>query len=316
MTAPANNASFYASFAELDSLKREAKTQSKDSLRAAAQQFESLFTQMMLKSMRDATKSIGDQLAGSNDVDFYQGMYDQQLAAQLSKGKGLGLADMLVEQLTRSGMVKTDDTSSGAATTSSQAATQVAVPAASNISSADNFQTSTSREEFVKNMWPYADKAAKSLGVSPGTLVAHAALETGWGKNIPCNADGSSSFNFFGIKASSREQGVVASSRTTEYDKGMAVNRVELFKSYASPGQCFEDYAALLKNDPRYAGAQNSGSDANQFAQALQQGGYATDPHYADKLQAVASSLSSWLTRAAQTSSFAGSGRNSGGGIS
>jgi flagellar protein FlgJ len=313
MTAPVDNASFYASFAELNALKREAKTQSKDSVRAAAQQFESLFTQMMLKSMRDATKSIGDQLAGSNEVDFYQSMFDQQIASQLSKGKGLGLADLLVQQLTRSGLVQNSQGSAASSATSTNAAPASGTPETTSKTTA---ALSTSREDFVRKLWPHAEKAAQTLGVAPGTLVAQAALETGWGKNVPCNADGSSSYNLFGIKASTRWQGDAIAAHTTEYEQGQAVSKMERFKSYESLEHCFDDYAALVQNSPRYASARNSGADSARFAQALQQGGYATDPRYAQKLQAVADGLNSWMQRAAQDSSSASSGRNIAGGVS
>src|SRR6185369_2642769 len=91
------NASFYADPASLNGLKQGAATQSPQALREAARQFESLFTNMMLKSMRSATGK--DPLFGSDQADFYQDMFDQQLAVQLGKGRGLGLADMLVRQL-------------------------------------------------------------------------------------------------------------------------------------------------------------------------------------------------------------------------
>src|SRR5690606_36037630 len=90
------NASFFADPAALGTIKRDAAAQSPEALRETAKQFESLFTTMLLKSMRAA--SPGDPYA-SDQQDFYQDMFDQQLAAQLSKGKGLGLADMLVRQL-------------------------------------------------------------------------------------------------------------------------------------------------------------------------------------------------------------------------
>ncbi len=348
-TSNVKDASFYADFGSLAALKRDAKVDSEKSLRAAAQQFESLFTDMMLKSMREA--SFGDSLTGSSEVDFYQGMFDQQLSSQLSKGKGLGLADMLVQQLTRSGLVAggttadatlattasdataTEDggsVSDGSATTplstvsiaertrqTMLAAAWVAqradaepadmsAPQLSITADAQSTAQSESNEAvqadaeawppatpqaFVERLLPHAQAAAQQLGVDATTLVAHAALETGWGKHMPCNADGSSSFNLFGIKASGDWQGKVASSATLEYEQGVAVKRVERFKSYESPADCFSDYADLLGSKSRYADARNSGANTAQFAQALQQGGYATDPNYASKLGAVATTL-------------------------
>lgn len=330
MTAPIDNASFYADPAALNALRRDAKTQSKESLRAAAQQFESLFTQMMLKSMREA--SFGDSLTGSQEMDFYQGMFDEQLSAHLSKGKGLGLADMLVEQLTRSGVIRQPGGDSDAAGTKSPDATHHAqpttvvgeaaglgtrpiVPASGSTTSA--VWPPASREAFVKQLWPHAEKAGERLGVAPSTLIAHAALETGWGRSMPVNADGSASFNLFGIKATAQWNGATTQSRTTEFENRSAVSRVERFKSYESPAECFEDYANLLGGAARYAGARDTGADAQRFAKALQQGGYATDPEYAKKLSATAAGLASTLARGSNAvtldSSYAALGRNNGG---
>src|SRR6185295_4987557 len=118
MTSPvdpsltANSPSVYTDLNGLSALKRDAKAQSPESVRKVAQQFESIFAKMVLSSMRQA--NFGDQLMGGDQQQFYQGMFDDQLAVELTKGKGLGLADMLVQQLTRSGLVK-GDTSAGSA---------------------------------------------------------------------------------------------------------------------------------------------------------------------------------------------------------
>jgi peptidoglycan hydrolase FlgJ len=304
MTSPATNANFYADFKSLSALKAEAKTDQQKALRAAAQEFESLFTSMMLKSMRAATSGIGGT-DNSNEMDLYQGMFDQQIASQLSKGKGLGLADMLVQQLTRSGLVsganaahtQDADTQSSAAqshtmtTSSTSVNTDEAAAASTNSASA-----LMSPASFVKSLWPSAQAAAKKLGVDPATLVAHAALETGWGKHVPCNADGSSSFNLFGIKAGSTWQGSSVAASTQEFEQGTAVTRVDRFKSYASVDECLSDYASLLSDHSRFQSALNTGSDAGQFANALQRGGYATDPDYARKLAAVAKNVNSLAT--------------------
>lgn len=346
MTTPANNASFYADFGSLAALKRDARTDSPQALRAAAQQFESLFTNMMLKSMRAA--SFGDALTGSSDVEFYQGMFDQQLAVQMSKGRGMGLADMLVQQLTRSGLAGSAgaqaattlqssataaasiatqasgtttgsdrqallnavravlDAQAGAASGDSDSLESFALPDSLQAQSMPDFSTATnvdaasaqqwpptSPADFVRQMLPQAQAAASKLGVDATTLVAHAALETGWGKHVPCAADGSSSFNLFGIKAGSDWQGGKLDASTLEFEQGAFVRKVERFKAYDSPADCFEDYAQLLGNARRYATARNAGSDSLQFAQGLQRGGYATDPDYASKLHAVANAVQS-----------------------
>jgi peptidoglycan hydrolase FlgJ len=282
MTAPINT-SF--DFAALASLRNDAKAQDPAALKEAAKQFESLFTHMLLKSMRDANKGFGeDSMFSSSQGDFYQDMFDDQMAMQLSKGKGLGLADMLVQQLTRAGMVKpAEETDPTQPMTSSQ-----------SISSADSHQPlSQSKADFVRTMWPHAQRAGTQLGVDPHALLAQAALETGWGKSVPSQPGGASSFNLFGIKAGSSWAGATTSVPTLEFEEGVAVRRVERFRAYASPADSFTDYAALIRNNPRYENAVGVGGDVATFASALQEGGYATDPNYAKKLVVVAAEVRS-----------------------
>ncbi len=329
MTAPANNATFYADFKSLAALKREASTDSQKALRGAAQQFESLFINMMLKSMRDATSSIGDSLTGGNEMDLYQGMFDEQIATQMAKGKGLGLADLLVQQLNRTGLVKPSAAPQASSQTTSSLPSSNGDNGNSNIATGDSKKTSAvapgrttshavadkltshhatasahrntavqfkSPADFVAKMWPHAQEAAKQLGVDPTTLIAHAALETGWGKHIPCDSDGNSSHNLFGIKAGGNWNGQSMANTTVEYSDGVAVKKVDRFKAYDSMAQCFADYASLLASHTRYSKTLHSGSNTAQFAAALQKGGYATDPDYAHKLKAVARSVMSLVS--------------------
>jgi flagellar protein FlgJ len=271
MTAPIN-ASF--DFSALASLRNDAKAQDPSALKEAAKQFESLFTQMLLKSMRDANRSFGeDSLFGSSQGDMYQDMFDDQIAMQLSKGKGLGLADMLVQQLTQSGMVKPSEATAPTQTVSS---------------SAEHQPLTQSKEDFVRMMWPHAQRAGNALGVDPSALVAQAALETGWGRAVPSHASGSSSFNLFGMKAGSSWNGATTHVPTLEFEDGMPVRKVERFRAYSSPADSFNDYARLIGGNPRYENARGAGGDVATFASALQEGGYATDPNYARKVVAVA----------------------------
>ena len=279
-TAPIDS-SFYADPQGLAALKREARTQSPEAVRETAKQFESLFTTMLLKSMRAATPQ--DSLFGSDQQDFYQDMFDQQLATQLSKGKGLGLADMLVQQLMRGGA---PDVAPGVAVPGSAPA----LPAAIARPTASTWPPAT-REDFVQALLPAAKRAGEQLGVDPSTLIAHAALETGWGKSLPQAADGSCSFNLFGIKAGSSWGGARVDAATTEFVQGKSERQQAQFRAYQSPEECLQDYANLLGGNSRYAGALGTGSDAAAFAGALQRGGYATDPDYAQKLTNVARDL-------------------------
>jgi flagellar protein FlgJ len=297
MTAPVNT-SF--DFASLASLRNDATTkQDVATLKEAAKQFESLFTQMMLKSMRDANRSFSEgSMFSSSQGDFYQDMFDDQISLELSKGKGLGLADVLVRQLAQSGMVKGTD-----ATAAAQAAASAEFPSTTqNVTSAAGHQPlAKSKEDFVKMMWPHAQRAGQALGVDPSALVAQAALETGWGRAVPNHADGSS-FNLFGIKAGSSWEGATANVPTLEFEEGVAVRKVERFRAYDSPADSFNDYARMIGNNPRYENARGAGGDVTTFASALQEGGYATDPNYAQKIVAVADEVRALTQSSSDTS--------------
>lgn len=264
-----------ASFGDTQSLaalKRADRAGTPDALRETARQFESLFTRMLLKSMRDS--SFGDPLAGQ-EAGFYRDLHDDQLAIELSKGPGLGLADMLVAQLQRAGVAP------------------AAAPQAADIAGATAAAaTEATRRRFVQDLWPHAEAAGTELGVDPRTLIAHAALETGWGQHVPQGEGGRSSHNLFGIKATAW-RGERATARTTEFAGGVAATRTEAFRAYGSPAESFRDYVALIRDNPRYAAARGAGTDAGAFARALQAGGYAPDPDYAAKLEQVASVLKS-----------------------
>jgi flagellar protein FlgJ len=272
------NAALYADPAALGALKREAAAQTPEALRETAKQFESLFTSMLLKSMRESLP--GDPF-GSDQQDFYQDMFDQQLATQLSKGKGLGLADVLVRQLMQ-----------GAG-----AEHAGAMPAAANGTAQSGSAGATSSwpprdaDDFVRTIRPAATAAAQELGVDADCIIAHAALETGWGRSVPTGADGQPSFNLFGIKAGGSWKGAVHESRTQEFIDNRMQQVDAGFRAYASPEQSMRDYVGLLKGSPRYAGALGTGSDVGAFARGLARGGYATDPDYVAKLTAVAARL-------------------------
>jgi flagellar protein FlgJ len=269
------NPSLYADPAALGALRRDAANQSPEALRETAKQFESLFTSMLLKSMRAA--SPGDPY-GSDQQDFYQDMFDQQLATQLSGGKGLGLADVLVRQLMQGAGAMTEG--AGQADAAGQVSSGHAWPP-------------RSADEFVRAIRPAATEAARDLGVDPDTVIAHAALETGWGSSMPAGADGQPSFNLFGIKAAGNWNGRAQAARTHEFLDGRMQQVSDAFRAYDSPDQSIRDYVGLLKSSPRYAGALNTGSDAGAFARGLVRGGYATDPDYVAKLTAVAARLKS-----------------------
>lgn len=277
-----------------NALRQAAQSDSKAALPVVARQFESIFTQMMLKSMREA--SMGNGLMDSQASDAWRDMYDQQLSIVLSQGgRGLGIARMLVHQLGGAG---TD-----APVPMAEARTAAAAPGGGGRSLpgtvADVARTAgrqllrwlpADAGDFVRELAPYARRAAHKLGVSMRALLAQAALETNWGQNMPVRADGRSSNNLFGIKAGGGWDGESVGVPTVEFEDGVAVRRRAQFRAYDSPAQSFADYAELIGSSPRYARVRGCGDDVRGFAHALVSGGYATDPAYADKVAAVANS--------------------------
>ncbi len=297
--AATSAADTYTDFSGLQALKRSAAKDDPAAIRKVAQQFESMFTRMMLKSMRDAVGT--DPIFGSDEEKTYQGMYDDQLALQLSKGRGLGLADMLVKQLQRtaaagaaSAGTATGAAPAGGATPAGAltgpgtggAPAKPALPAAS----------AATQQKFIDGLLPQAKQAAQQLGVDPSNLIAQAALETNWGRNLPHDGSGQSSNNLFGIKATGSWDGPSVQARTSEVGTdGTTTTLAAPFRSYADATQSFQDYVSLLRSNPRYAAALNTGSDARAFATGLQRGGYATDPDYVRKVSAVANNISGYL---------------------
>ena len=287
MTAPVAAPSNYADFQGLESLRAGARANEPGAMREAARQFESLFTHMMLKSMREASQ--GESLGDSEDVKFYQDMFDQQLAVQLSKGDGLGLASRLMEQLTRAAAAKSADTGHGAAADIADAGGGATAAGTLGAGAGSGGASEAEQARFVQSIRPFAERVAAQLGVATESVIAHAALETGWGRSLPATASGGSN-NYFGIKAGDSWGGGRVDATTQEFSGGAATRVVQPFRAYRSAAAGIDDYTALIGSD-RYAAARDTGSDVRAFAQALKQGGYATDPTYVRKIVATAQSV-------------------------
>lgn len=297
MNIASQYADVYTDFQGLSQLRAEAGAGNNDqaTLRKVAGQFEALFIQMMLKSMRDA--NLGEGLMDSEHVKTYQSMFDKQIALDLSKGGSLGLADMMVRQLSRGGEVP-DKNAPVAAPSSPSApeATPMPVEAQStenaaggnggNMRPANDWRPATPTG-FVKELWPHAQRAADELGTTPEVLLAQAALETGWGQHIIRGQDGRNSFNLFGIKADAQWQGDRAVTETVEFRDGLMRRERAPFRAYDSLADSFSDYVGFLKANPRYQEALNRAADAPAFARALSQAGYATDPDYHGKIERI-----------------------------
>lgn len=306
MSVASLNAMDPRSLGELQRLAREGD--SPEALRAAAQQFEAMFMQMVFKAMREATPA--DDLFGSEQTRLFQQLHDQQIASDMARsGRGTGLADAIFRQLggeamqERSGntiqgpdgrtyfdladvvrrpakaAVRAGEAENSTAQTAGIAATPA--PAGRQGLGLDGHVGA-----FVDKVWSHAERAAKALEVPTRFVVAQAALETGWGRAELRRADGAPSHNLFNVKAGAGWRGEVVELPVTEYVDGRATTENARFRAYDSYAQAFDDYVALLTDNPRYADVAGQ-RDAASFAGALQRAGYATDPQYADKLSRV-----------------------------
>lgn len=308
-------------------------------LRAAAGQFESIFTQTLFKGMREAGAVLTqDNPMNSQYTRFYEDMLDQQRVADMASKGGLGIADLVVKQLSpqtfrhedgrtlkmpqrtervykpyaehlaeqkqlaeklgkdfagnedkvESAMGPSGARNEGATTTVSHART---IPPMGDPSdrpaAAASGRGFDSPEEFVSRLMPLAKKAADKLGLSPAVLVAQAALESGWGKRVIRNEQGEVTHNLFGIKADRRWEGESAQVSTLEYEGGVASRQKAAFRSYDSYEASFDDYVDFLTSGSRYQGALARAQSPEQYFEALQGAGYATDPNYARKLKQV-----------------------------
>ena len=277
-------------------LRQTLKDDPQAGLRQAARQFEGLLLQTMLKSMRDATPQDG--LLDNDQTRFFTAILDQQLAQNLAAKDALGFAKLIEQQLGRSMTPQDGDALNAVlgqfqqALSEQRAASSAAAFAGGarrvggnggNGAGGGSADGADSGREYVNRVLPYAVEAAKTLGVPPHFLVAHSALESGWGKSEIRRADGAPSYNVFGIKAGGGWQGPTVEVQTTEYVDGVARSTREKFRVYGSYGEAFQDYARVLRGNSRFSGVLGQ-QDGMQFARSLQQSGYATDPDYADKL--------------------------------
>jgi flagellar protein FlgJ len=259
-------ATTYTDLNGLAALKRDPS--SPQAQKAVAEQVEAMFLQMMLKSMRDAGAAENPD---GNEMGMYQDMFDKQVALSISQHADLGIGRLLKRQI--SGKTAPESLPAG--------------PAASLKSAAESGPIAPSPTEFVNRMLPSIKSAAASLGVNPKGLLAQAALETGWGQRMPRNADGSSSYNMFGIKAGEGWTGPKAIADSMEVANGVAAPKRTAFRSYGSIEESVNDFAALLKNSPRYKEALAAGTDAQAYVSRIGSSGYATDPEYRNKLNEI-----------------------------
>jgi flagellar protein FlgJ len=284
-SALAGSAGLAGDTASLQALKARASSDPKSAIREAAKQFEGLFMQELMKSMRATTLDSGLMDNGGMGKMGTE-MLDTQLAAKLSGMPG-GLSEAIMKQLERQmGLTPGPIPVTGSA--NNTPAPLSATPQATRL-------PQTGAAGFVQQHADAAKAAEAATGIPANFMVSQAALETGWGRKEIRHADGTPSYNLFGIKAGGDWKGPTAEITTTEYVNGRAQKVTAKFRAYSSYAESFADYAKLMKASPRYqdavakaqAGSGGDGSTAVAFAQGLQKAGYATDPAYADKLTRV-----------------------------
>ncbi|TVP10152.1 flagellar assembly peptidoglycan hydrolase FlgJ [Shewanella sp. KCT] len=325
-----SNASHFLDIGGLDSLRAKAQKDDKAALKEVAQQFEGIFVQMLMKSMRDANAVFeSDSPMNSQYTKFYEQMHDQQMSVNLSDKGMLGLADLMVQQLSpqtsqmrpasvlRGGIVSPVANSGQQVDRQSLAQAEVqskvssgdkplprifdelvsgkVLPSQAPIALANKgFE---SREAFVKAVYPHAEQAAKALGTSPEVLIAQSALETGWGQKMVRRADGQPSNNLFNIKADRRWDGERAGVSTLEFEHGVAVKQRADFRVYQDIKQSFDDFVSFISEGERYQDAMDKAANPADFIRGLQDAGYATDPDYADKVIKVMQTVTQTVTQ-------------------
>lgn len=283
----------------LGQLKQASRENSPEAVKEVARQFEAVFVNMMLKSMRDASPQDG--VFDNEQTRTFTSMLDQQLSQTMSQ-KGMGLADVLARQLSKAGMPPEElDAHEGlsAATPFTPRQDGLRAYSATSTYPVHNAAPPTAvagsgsnANAFQNAMAPHAAAASRATGIPAHFMLGQAALESGWGKREIKGANGENSHNLFGIKAGSNWTGKTVDAVTTEYVNGVKQHRVEKFRAYDSYADSFKDFASLITSNPRYGNAVNNVHDVNAYAQGLQNGGYATDPNYASKLVKVIQKIS------------------------
>ena len=290
----------------LNELKAKAGQDPAANIRPVARQVEGMFVQMMLKSMREALPKDG--VFSSDSTRLYTSMYDQQIAQQMTAGKGLGLAEMMVKQMTQGQGQPADDAPqvpmkfSLETVTSyqNQTLTQLVRKAMPRTTESNDEPLSGDSKDFLAQLSLPAKLASQQSGVPHHLILAQAALESGWGQRQIRRENGEPSFTIFGVKASGSWKGPTTEITTTEYENGEAKKVKAKFRVYSSYLEALSDYVGLISRNPRYA-AVTGAATAEQGAQALQNAGYATDPNYARKLTSMIQQLKSMSEKVSKT---------------
>ncbi len=267
---------------------------------AIAEQFQSMLMGMMLKSMREANQAFESGLFGSDQMEFYQDMFDKQLSISMGSihnefteaikrtidnhGAPLPNTSLAEEMAMRERPIQQLSIPHAPLTEHKQINKDETKQHTSLLQDLTNDNTFNSPKEFVEHLWPMAKQAASTIGVDPKLLIAQAALETNWGKNIISHNNNQSSHNLFNIKATPDWSAPRVRKDTLEQQEGILVKKSAEFRSYPGLIDSFKDYIHFLQSNDRYTATLQHSNNPEAFAHELQKAGYATDKNYADKI--------------------------------
>ena len=238
------------------------------------QQFEAIFLQSTLKSTR-----IEQHFSPSFGIHHKTspGASDDQNASKLAEGPSIGINTLLALYNISKMTLSTTDAISP----------QQPIVSTTQPTNKQETLTSSSIDEFVTSIWPFAKQASNLIGLDPKILLAQAALETGWGQFIAKDTFGNTSNNLFNIKAHAENTDQSVKITTTEFIADTPIKLEASFKKYSSVEHSFNDYISLIKNNDRYKTALANADDPKRYMNALQNAGYATDPNYAKKIYSI-----------------------------
>lgn len=301
-----HDAKIYSDITGLERLRYQSQKDPASAKKEVSQQFEALFVQILLKSMRDANKAFSSELFGGDQMEMYQDMFDKQLSLAMSNS-GIGLAAQVeknIDMRSSTQLASDDMRLANQIPSPIPMTSEKRIPKSKVKVSLDDNPTPTqevpiakempafdSQESFIKSLWSSAKEAAKMLGTDPRILLAQAALETNWGKKIISDFK-TSTHNLFNIKADNAWKHNTVTTQTLEQKNGLLVKENANFRSYHSFNDSFMDYVQFLKSNTRYAKALDKAQDPKQFTYALQDAGFATDNQYAEKVLSIFSSNS------------------------
>lgn len=285
----------YTEYARLPSQAKDTP----EGLKEAARQFESLFINMWLKSAREANAVMSEgSFLSSAEMNMQQEMFDAQMSMHLAKEGGIGLAPTILRQLGGEVDKPVQTPDSGIFHAMPQAARPQAANILESSQNSAGFPTASAAltqqgsraqmfenaKDFLQTISPYVQRVAGAAGLPPLTVLAQAALETGWGSSVIQNGQGESSHNLFGIKGTNWS-GPTVDIHSKEHQLGRWMDRLDSFRAYPDWESSISDYTRLITGSERYADAAEQRMGAAEFADYLQGQGYATDPGYANKLK-------------------------------